>query len=122
MKVLMSIKPEFANKIFSGEKCFEFRRSIFKNKDIDTIVVYSSSPVMKVIGEFKIKNILHEDIEELWNKTKDQSGIQKSFFLSYFTGKEKGYAIEIANPVLYEQPLCIKKDLNKTPPQSFCYL
>lgn len=32
MKVLLSIKPEFANKIFEGTKRFEFRKSIFKKK------------------------------------------------------------------------------------------
>lgn len=122
MKVLMSIKPEFANKIFSGEKKFEFRRAIFKNKNIDTIVVYASHPVMKVIGEFKIKEIHHKDIEDLWNDTKENSGIEKSFFIRYFSGKDKGFAIEIKDPILYDKPLCIKKDLNKTPPQSFCYI
>ena len=32
MKVLLSIKPEFAEKIFNGTKKYEFRKSIFKNK------------------------------------------------------------------------------------------
>ena len=30
MKILLSIKPEFAEKIFSGSKKYEFRRRIFK--------------------------------------------------------------------------------------------
>lgn len=30
MKVLLSIKPEFVEKIFAGEKKFEYRRTIFK--------------------------------------------------------------------------------------------
>ncbi len=50
----MSIKPEFAFKIFDGEKKFEFRKVIFKNPDIRTVVVYASSPVQQVIGEFEI--------------------------------------------------------------------
>ena len=29
MKIILSIKPEIANKIFEGDKKFEFRRSIF---------------------------------------------------------------------------------------------
>ena len=31
MKVLLSIKPEFAEKILNGTKRFEFRKGIFKN-------------------------------------------------------------------------------------------
>ena len=30
MKILLSIKPEYAHKIFSGEKKFEYRKIIFK--------------------------------------------------------------------------------------------
>ena len=55
MKVMISIKPEFADKIFTGIKKYEFRKVLFKNNDIDTVIVYASSPVQKVIGEFKIK-------------------------------------------------------------------
>ena len=39
MTVLLSIKPEFAEKIFNGTKKFEFRKSIFKNTDVKKVVV-----------------------------------------------------------------------------------
>ena len=68
MKVLLSIKPEFAEKIFNGTKKYEYRRVIFKNK-VETIVVYASDPVQRVIGEFEIGEILHKDIEQLWEYT-----------------------------------------------------
>ena len=54
MKVVLSIKPEFAFKIFDGSKKFEFRKAIFKNNNVKSIIVYASSPVQKVIGEFEI--------------------------------------------------------------------
>ena len=56
MKILLSIKPEFVEKIISGEKKFEFRKSLPKRDGITTVVVYSTMPVGKVIGEFKVKN------------------------------------------------------------------
>jgi len=37
MKILLSIKPEYAEKIFAGTKKYEFRRSIFKNPDVKTV-------------------------------------------------------------------------------------
>jgi predicted transcriptional regulator len=70
MKVLLSIKPEFAEMIFSGSKRYEFRRSIFRNPDVKTIVVYASSPVQKVIGEFEIETIINAELENLWKQTK----------------------------------------------------
>ncbi|HLK31143.1 MAG TPA: hypothetical protein VKT28_21365 [Puia sp.] len=122
MKVLLSIKPKFADKIFEGTKKYEFRRAIFKNPNITIVVVYASSPVRKVIGEFEIDKIIKSDIESLWIKTKGFSGISKDYFLEYFNEKEHGFAIKIKNPKKYKTPLCIQKDFNVFPPQSFLYL
>ncbi len=122
MKVILSIKPEFADKIFSGIKKFEFRRALFKNKDVKTILVYSSSPVQKIIGEFEIEKILAENPDTLWSKTKDYSGISREYFDAYFTDKDLGYAIEVKKVKRYKTPKCIKSDYNMLPPQSFAYL
>ena len=88
MKVVLSIKPEFANKIFDGTKKFEFRKAIFKNENIKTILVYSSSPVQKVIGEFQIDRIFNDDLATLWELTKEHLGFV--YFVLLF--------IWIANP------------------------
>jgi predicted transcriptional regulator len=122
MKVLLSIKPEFAEKIFDGTKLYEFRRSIFKNRNIRTVVVYASSPVQRVIGEFEIDTILNYELQQLWDDTKDYSGISENFFFEYFNNKEKGFAIKIKKTKLYKKSLSLKDDFNATPPQSFMYL
>jgi predicted transcriptional regulator len=122
MKVVLSIKPEFANKIFEGTKKYEFRRAIFKNPNVKKVVVYSSSPVQKIIGEFEIDRIIIHDLETLWNKTKKYSGISKDFFFQYFDNKKLGFAIKIKNTKLYQTPRCIRNDYNLFPPQSFLYL
>ena len=84
MKVMISIKPEFADKIFTGIKKYEFRKVLFKNNDIDTVIVYASSPVQKVIGEFKIKRIISDAPYSVWLQTKMYSGINKEYFDNYF--------------------------------------
>lgn len=122
MKVLLSIKPKYADLIFDGTKKFEFRRTIFKNENIKTIVVYASSPVQKVIGEFEIEAILNTNLSLLWKQTKEHAGIDKQYFLEYFINKEKGYAIKIKKTRKYRKPLCLREDFNLMPPQSFLYL
>jgi predicted transcriptional regulator len=122
MKVLLSIKPQFADKIFSGEKIFEFRRTIFKNQAVKKVLVYASAPVQKVIGEFEIDEIVCEDIETLWDLTGHQGGISKEYFTSYFSGKELGYAIKIKNLRKFKTAKCIRDDYNAIPPQSFAYI
>jgi predicted transcriptional regulator len=121
MKVLLSVKPEFANKIFSGVKKYEYRRAIFKN-NVNRVIVYASSPVQKLIGEFEIESIIYENLEQLWERTKEDAGISKEYFFEYFSDKKMGYAISVKNLRKYKQPLCLKETYGVNPPQSFLYI
>jgi predicted transcriptional regulator len=123
MKVLLAIKPEFAEKIFDGSKKFEFRKTIFKFEDVKVVVIYASSPMQKVVGEFEIEKVIALEPEKLWEKTKKHSGITKEYFDSYFSEKDKGFAIKIKKLKKYKKPKCLKTDFNiSSPPQSFIYL
>ncbi|AZB09307.1 hypothetical protein EG344_10980 [Chryseobacterium sp. G0162] len=122
MRVLLSIKPEFAFKIFEGKKKFEFRKVIFKKMDVTTVVVYASSPVQKVIGEFEIDTILTSAPEDIWEKTKKQSGITEKYFYEYFGEREVAHAIKIKDVKKYSEPLSLKDDFKVSPPQSYMYL
>src|SRR5882762_2746635 len=82
--VLLSIKPVFAESILNGTKSVEFRRVIFKSKDVKTIILYASHPVKKVVGEFQVSDILSLDVDILWQQTSHQAGIDEKYFYSYF--------------------------------------
>lgn len=122
IKVLLSIKPQFALKIFDGTKKFEFRKSVFKNSNINTVIVYASSPMQKVIGEFTIDEIMEEEPEALWEMTKRHSGITKDFFDEYFFNRDRAFAIKVKDTTRYKEPKELRDfDLNFAP-QSFVYL
>lgn len=123
MKVLLSIKPEFVEKIFSGEKLFEYRKAIFKNENISTVIIYSTMPVGKIVGEFRFKKIHIDSPEIIWKETKKYSGISKDFFFDYFKNREEAYAIEIEEVNKYDEPLDPRSVFpHFTAPQSFCYM
>jgi predicted transcriptional regulator len=122
MKVLLSIKPEFAFKIFEGNKRYEFRKAIFKREGITKVIVYASAPISKVIGEFDIAEIIHDELERLWQETNRYAGIDEDYFYQYFAKRETGYAIKICQARLYEDELCIRQHFGLTPPQSFAYV
>ncbi len=122
MKVLLSIKPEYAELIFSGKKKYEFRRAIFKKPGISKVVIYASSPVSKVIGEFEIDDILSLDIGELWHITMEHAGIDKEFYDRYFSGKEVGHAIKVKKTKKYPKHKDLREFNVKCAPQSFAYI
>lgn len=120
-KVLMSIKPIYVEKILSKEKGYEYRKT-FPKKDIDKIIIYSTNPVKKVVGEVEVKQILVENKETLWNETKDKSGTTKAFYDSYFKNKDIAVAYELGEIKIYN-PYKNLSDLGiNFVPQSFIYL
>jgi predicted transcriptional regulator len=122
MKVLLSIKPEFALKIFEGTKKYEFRKNIFKRGDVKTVVVYVSSPIQQVIGEFEVEKILHQNVELLWQLTKQFAGISKDFYDEYFGNKEMAFAIQVGKIHKYSTPKRLSDYGINYAPQSFAYL
>ncbi|MDR0218529.1 MAG: ASCH domain-containing protein [Enterobacteriaceae bacterium] len=123
MKVLLSIKPEFAEKILNGTKKYEFRKGIFKNTSVRSVVIYATMPIGRIVGEFDIENIIEDEPEVVWHKTYEHAGISKQFFDSYFDKKKKAFAIKIGNVKKYSTPISLNEMGNNiVAPQSYRYL
>jgi len=122
MKVLLSIKPEFVEKIFAGTKKYEFRKSLFRRRDVKYVIIYASAPVKRVVGEFEITGILSDNVNSLWEQTKNHSGITKVFYDSYFQKKKIANAIQIGHLIKYEAPKSLSDYDIHHAPQSFCYV
>ena len=101
MKVLLSIKPEFVEKIFFKDKKYEFRKVLFK-KDVESVVIYSTMPVGRIVGEFTIANIHSYCPEKLWELTKEKAGITYEYYSKYFEGRKIAHALEIGKLQKYE--------------------
>lgn len=63
----MSINPEHVNNILNGNKIYEYRKTKCKKK-IDSIVIYSTAPIMKVIAEVEVKRIIEGDPNDICQK------------------------------------------------------
>ena len=122
MKVLLSIKPEFVEKIFAGTKKYEFRKSLFRRSDVKSVVVYASAPVKRVVGEFEIDNILSGELDVIWERTKKYSGITKEFYDLYFREKTVANAVQIGHLIRYKKAKCLSDYNIRQAPQSFCYI
>lgn len=124
MKILLSIKPKYVRRILNGTKRFEYRKKIFKNRNVNTIVIYATKPVGKVVGEFYINNIIEDSPKTIWNLTSRYSGISRKSFDNYFSNTQEGFAIEIGDFIKYKKELDLKELSNKikSAPQSFIYI
>lgn len=119
--ILLSIKPEYSEKIFSGIKKFEFRKHLAK-KAVTKILVYSSSPVMMVIGEVEVIGTLAMKPSPLWEMTKKDAGITRAKFREYFSGCKMGYAYKLGKTQRYPTPQPLSAFNINNAPQSFIYI
>jgi len=117
----MSIHPMHVAKILSGEKKYEYRRKAAK-QDVDSLIIYETTPVKKVVAEVKIIEVIELPIEELWEETCTRSGISKAFFDEYFDGRSIGYAYRLGEVITYDSPRELSFYGIKAAPQSFVYL
>ena len=102
-KLLMSINPEHVENILAGTKKFEFRKSKCKEQ-IESIVIYSTAPVMKVVAEVEVKDIIEDTPQTVWKRTSNAAGIDKSFFDSYYSGRDTAVAYVLGCVTQFDSP------------------
>ena len=81
--LILSIKPQYVEQIFNGNKTIELRKSMPSAKVGDTVIVYSTVPVKAIVGICKIDNIIIETPEDIWLKYSNKLGISDKDFWEY---------------------------------------
>ena len=118
--IIISIHPCHIEKIFSGEKFYEYRKRI--PLDTKYLIVYATAPIKKIVALIEVDHIIFGTPREIWDKTKNGAGISNKFFESYFTKKNIAYAIKFKNIFKLENPKFITiLNKNMHPPQSYMY-
>lgn len=119
--ILLSIKPEYSKRIISGEKKFEYRKRL-PQKNITKIIIYSSAPEKKVIGEVQVLETMSMSKSELWEATKENAGISYKKYEEYFLDSERAFAYKLGKVSIYS-PQKTLEDLGvRQAPQSFIYV
>jgi predicted transcriptional regulator len=121
--VIISLHPQHANKILSGEKKVEFRR-VWSKKSISTVVIYSTVPVRRIVAVARVKQVHFGSPTSLWKLSKSiGGGLSRKSLYDYFFGKKTGYAIEfesIFSSSEHISPYDVIENFHA--PQSFSYL
>ena len=119
--ILLSINPIHVENIMNGTKRYEFRKKACK-RHVDKILIYSTNPIMRVVGEAEVEDVLIDSPEVIWEKTEEKSGIDKSFFNQYYEIRDQAVAYKLKNVVKYASPKELKEYGISNAPQSFQYI
>lgn len=123
--VVFSIKPQYSEKILSGEKTVELRRRFPMDVPSGTkALIYSTSPTRAVTGIVEIDDVVKGSPSLIWKNFSDEACINKNDFDAYFAGVESGFVIKLANahPLRRKIELSeLRERFNFEPPQSYLY-
>ena len=124
--LLISIRPQFAAKIFAGKKTVELRRVKPRVTSGDLAFVYVSSPTKELQGAFEVEEVISAAPQMLWRALGEKTGISYAEFRQYFSGKMMAHAIVIRRawrlPIPIPLPALRKRRGGFRPPQSFHYI
>lgn len=119
---LMSIKPEYAQKLLSGTKRVEFRR-MAPREHVGRVLVYATQPVGALVGILEITGVERASPDQLWRKYRSVAGIAKGKFFEYFHGVEEGDALVVGRVWALTRLVALgSAGLDSRPPQSFRYV
>ena len=123
MNVILSIRPTFCKMIFSGQKKYEYRKRVFTRSDVDKVYIYATKPICRIVGCFRVEEVIENKKSYMWEKTHKYGGISKEYFDAYFKNSDTAYAIKIGQVVKLDNPIDPKsviKDFHA--PQNFMYV
>ncbi len=120
-KVIFSLKPAWAEKILSGEKKVEFRKSVC-TESVDRILLYETSPVRKITGEVSVDVIVSGTPEEVWEKLGAKAAMTKREYDRYYRKKDRAVAYCLSHPVRYERERDLEEYGITSAPRSFVYV
>lgn len=119
--ILLSIKPEYVERIFHGSKKYEFRKHLPQEK-VSRIIIYSTDPIQRIVGEVEVFGTLSMKPSPLWELTKKSAGISRAKYRTYFKNCDTAHAFQLGNTKIYEQPKKLEEFGIKNAPQSFIYI
>lgn len=120
-QMLLSIKPQYVREILSGKKKYEFRK--FRCRDeIDTIIIYATSPIKEVVGEVALIQIIEGDVEHVWNQTSPYGGVLKEDYQEYYKARDVAIAYQLGEVTRYDKPKKLLDYGLTYAPQSYAYI
>lgn len=124
--ILVSIKPEYVERILAGEKTVELRRrSPQRVADGGTMLIYETTPRRAIVASCEVVAVETLPLSTLWRRYRDVSGISRQAFNEYYDGCETGVVLKLGEVRSAKRQLGLdrmRSTYELTPPQSFAYI
>ena len=119
--ILLSIKPEYVDRILAGTKKYEYRKRLARSNS-SVLLIYSTYPIMKVVAKVEILGTICAAPSTLLEQTKSNAGISRKKYREYFHGCKIACAYELGKVEIFDPPRDLSDYNVIFAPQSFLYV
>lgn len=124
--LFLSLRPRFAELLLNGKKTVELRRVRPNVAPGTSVLLYASSPTMKLVGRAEVADVEVASTKQIWREHGRKTGISKGEYKDYFEGLDEAVAIKLVNVRRLPNPRPLQDLRDRLtgfqPPQSYRYL
>lgn len=121
---LISIHPEYVEKILLGDKRLEFRRR-WAATPVTSLLIYATAPVKKVVAVVELTDVIRTSKTRLWQLAQQHGGgVSRRKLFAYIAENKEGVALKLGRKIVLGdgiEPSVIFGE-GFRPPQSFRYV
>ncbi len=120
--LLISIHPKFVEKILTGEKVFEFRKTVPLRLPTH-LVIYATSPIKKIVAIVEVNGAISGSPTSVWTQAGKGAGISRAYFRQYFSRRKTAYAFRLGRVFPLQTPIALSEIAPElVAPQAYLYL
>ena len=86
-QAILSLKPQFADLILSGEKTVELRNRVVRMEPGTVIWIYATKPVGGIVARAELDSVVHDTPSEIWIRFEREMCIDRAHFDSYIDNR-----------------------------------
>ena len=106
-QVIMSLKPEYGELVFSGSKTVELRNRVVRIETGTTIWIYFTSPVRKIVGVADVRAVVYGSPLEIWRRFRERMCIEQARFEEYVGDRVRVTALVLKDVRKLDAPVPI---------------
>jgi predicted transcriptional regulator len=123
--LLLSVRAEFAERIFNGTKTVELRRRRPQVRPGDYLIIYVPAPLKCIVGVVTVERVVEGRLRTLWQQVRAGCALSYTEFKRYFGELAIGHGVFLARPARLASPLALSMLRGIEPrftPQGYKYL
>ena len=108
-QAIISLKPQYAELILSGEKTVELRNRIVRMKPGTVIWIYATKPVGGIVALAELDSVVHDTPAEIWIRFEREMCIDRAHFDSYINNRESVSALILSSVRRLQQSVTLDR-------------